>query len=83
VDNALVRQFPYPSISHVEPWTFSHIDWHFDEGLAIVLAEDVPAIAETDPPRKFNYSLDELISNPHSVSRGLGCSLPSLQCVLA
>jgi iron transport multicopper oxidase len=54
---ALVRQISHPRISKVEPWTFSHIDWHLNQGLAIVLAEDVPAIAKTDPPGKFNYSL--------------------------
>jgi iron transport multicopper oxidase len=37
------------------PWIMHcHIDWHLNEGLAIVLAEDIPAIAETDPPKAWD-----------------------------
>jgi len=33
------------------PWILHcHINWHLNLGLAVVLAEDVPAIAETHPP---------------------------------
>ncbi|KAK2462800.1 hypothetical protein APHAL10511_005191 [Amanita phalloides] len=33
------------------PWFFHcHIDWHLQAGLAIVFAEDVPAIAKSKPP---------------------------------
>jgi len=33
------------------PWILHcHIDWHLNLGLAVVLAEDVPAIAKTKPP---------------------------------
>jgi iron transport multicopper oxidase len=37
------------------PWIMHcHIDWHLNLGFAIVLAEDVPAIAQTKPPSAWD-----------------------------
>ncbi|KAJ7740464.1 yellow laccase [Mycena maculata] len=37
------------------PWFLHcHIDWHLDIGLAVVMAENVPAIAEEKPPLEWD-----------------------------
>ncbi|KAJ7108369.1 yellow laccase [Mycena crocata] len=37
------------------PWFLHcHIDWHLDIGLAVVLAENIPAIAKEDPPTAWD-----------------------------
>ncbi|KDR80952.1 hypothetical protein GALMADRAFT_60685 [Galerina marginata CBS 339.88] len=37
------------------PWIMHcHIDWHFDLGLAVVFAEDIPDIATSDPPTSWD-----------------------------
>ncbi|KAJ3576543.1 hypothetical protein NP233_g343 [Leucocoprinus birnbaumii] len=37
------------------PWILHcHIDWHLDIGLAVVLAEDAPTIAQSNPPQSWD-----------------------------
>ncbi|KAG6898927.1 Acyl-coenzyme A oxidase 2 [Termitomyces sp. T159_Od127] len=37
------------------PWIFHcHIDWHLEGGLAIVFAEDVPDVAQLNPPSSWD-----------------------------
>ncbi|KAG6844799.1 hypothetical protein H0H87_003625 [Tephrocybe sp. NHM501043] len=42
------------------PWIFHcHIDWHLELGLAIVFAEDVPSVANMNPPSEL-YTISQL-----------------------
>jgi hypothetical protein len=35
---------------------FSHIDWHLDRGLAVVMAENIPdKLRKEHPPGELNY----------------------------